>query len=73
MQDSLVIFGRNVRRERRRRGITQEQLADAADIHRTHVSKIERALCDPGARTVARLLEALALSGGPLFEGTERS
>jgi transcriptional regulator with XRE-family HTH domain len=69
VQDPLAGFGRNLRRERRRRGLTQEKLADAAEIHRTHVSKIERGLCDPGVRTVARLLAALALSGGPLYKG----
>jgi transcriptional regulator with XRE-family HTH domain len=72
MDDPLGVFGQNLRRARRRLGMTQEELADAAELHRTHISKIERALCEPGVRTVARLLAALALSGGPLFEGVER-
>jgi len=68
--DSLEIFGANLRRTRRAKGLTQEQLALAADVHTTHVSKIERSLCDPGSRTVAKLIAALGITGGPLFEGT---
>jgi transcriptional regulator with XRE-family HTH domain len=37
----------------------------------THVSKIERARCEPGVRTVCRLASALRVSPGALFEGIE--
>ncbi|MGO9320838.1 MAG: helix-turn-helix domain-containing protein [Solirubrobacteraceae bacterium] len=71
MSDPLKIFAANVRRTRKERGLTQEDLAFAADMHRTHVSKIERCLCEPGARTVAKLATALRVSGGPLFDGID--
>jgi transcriptional regulator with XRE-family HTH domain len=70
--DPLEIFGLNLRRARKARGLTQEQLGLAADVHRTHISKIERSICEPGVRTVAKLLARLELSGGPLFEGADR-
>jgi transcriptional regulator with XRE-family HTH domain len=73
VQDPLKTFAANVRRTRRERGLTQEELAFAADMHRTHLSKIERCLCEPGARTVAKLTSALGVSGGPLFEGIDAS
>jgi transcriptional regulator with XRE-family HTH domain len=71
--DALEIFGSNLRRERKARGLTQEELGFAADVHRTHISKIERSRCEPGVRTIAKLLVRLELSGGPLFEGTDRT
>lgn len=71
MSDSAQIFGANLRRARRRRGLTQEDLSAAADVHRTHISKIERNICEPGVRTVAKLLVALQMTGGPLFEGAD--
>ena len=71
MADPLEMFAANLRSARKARGLTQEDLAFAADVHRTHVSKIERSICEPGARTVARLIAGLEVSGGPLFEGTD--
>ncbi|HTU79840.1 MAG TPA: helix-turn-helix transcriptional regulator [Solirubrobacteraceae bacterium] len=68
MRDSLQTFGGNVRRLRKELGLTQQQLAEAADLHLTHVSKIERSICEPGARTVAKLARGLRVSAGPLFE-----
>jgi transcriptional regulator with XRE-family HTH domain len=69
--EALRIFGANLKRVRRRRGLSQERLGEIADVHRTHISKIERNLCEPGAETVAKLIRALAVEGGPLFEGVE--
>ncbi len=36
-------FGENVRKAREAKGMSQEDLADAAGLHRTHISLIERA------------------------------
>ncbi len=36
-------FGENVRQAREAKGMSQEDLADAAGLHRTHISLIERA------------------------------
>ncbi|HEY1834194.1 MAG TPA: helix-turn-helix transcriptional regulator [Solirubrobacteraceae bacterium] len=73
MHDPLQTFGANLRRARKSAGLSQEELGDAAGMHRTHVSKIERAKCEPGVRSVIRLLQALELDGGPLFEGLRLS
>ena len=37
------IFGENVRKFRRKLNISQEELADKADLHRTYIGMIERA------------------------------
>ena len=39
----LEVFGRNVRNLRVEQGLSQEQLADRAGLHRTYVGMIERA------------------------------
>ncbi|WP_136669213.1 helix-turn-helix domain-containing protein [Flavobacterium sp. H122] len=39
----LITFGDNVRRFRIQKGLSQEQLAHLADVHRTYIGMIERA------------------------------
>jgi transcriptional regulator with XRE-family HTH domain len=41
MEKIAVAFGRVVRRRRERLGLSQEEFADRAGIHRTYVSSIE--------------------------------
>jgi transcriptional regulator with XRE-family HTH domain len=69
--DPLSTFAANLRRLRKERGLSQERLGEAANLHMTHVSKIERARCEPGVRTVCRLASALRVSADTLFEGIE--
>jgi len=39
----LIKFGEKVRELRRLKGISQEELADRANLHRTYIGMIERA------------------------------
>lgn len=39
----LVLFGRNVQNHRKALGLSQEQLASRAGVHRTYIGMIERA------------------------------
>ncbi len=39
---TLAAFGRNVARIRSGRGLSQDKLAEKADLDRTHISGIER-------------------------------
>jgi Predicted transcriptional regulators len=70
--DPLSTFAANLRRLRKERGLSQERLGEAANVHMTPVSKIERGQCEPGLRTVYKLARALRVSVGALFEGVDR-
>ena len=64
-------FGRAIRRRRERDGISQEDLADAAGIHRTYVSMLERGTGNPSLAVVENLARALDTSMASLFREVE--
>ncbi len=59
MADILTILGENVRTERVRQGLSQEELADKAGFHRTYIGMIERAERNITLRNLERLARAL--------------
>lgn len=66
------ILGRNVRDHRKRRGLSQEELALEADMKRSYLSDLERGTRNPTVTAIERL--ALALQVEPwrlLIESTE--
>lgn len=62
-------FGRNVRLLREQRGLSQEQLADALDVHRTFVGGVERGERNLTLRTVERLSQRLGADPVALLGG----
>jgi transcriptional regulator with XRE-family HTH domain len=61
MRDWRVIFGRNVRRFRKQKGLTQEDLAFEAEIDLTYMGGIERGKRNPSLLVMARIAEALSV------------
>ena len=57
-----------VKRYRKERGWSQEELADRAGLHRTFVSQIERATKRSTIVTVDRIARALEVSCGQLLD-----
>ena len=54
--------------ERREKlGISQEELAHRAGLHRTYISDIERGARNPSLKTLSRLADALELSTSDLI------
>jgi transcriptional regulator with XRE-family HTH domain len=51
--------GRAIRALREARGLTQEQLADLAGVHRTYVGSVERGERNVTVETLSRFAEAL--------------
>lgn len=62
MQDWRVIVGKNVRRIRQQRRMTQEKLAFEADLDLTYIGGIERGRRNPSLLAMTRIAEALSVS-----------
>ena len=68
---TLATFGRNVARIRTERGLSQDQLAEKADLDRTYISGIERGVRNPGIKSVVRIATALKTSVEDLCKGVK--
>jgi transcriptional regulator with XRE-family HTH domain len=62
-------FGANLRRVRRREGLSQEELAVRASLHRTEVVVLERGGRACRIDTLIRLAGAMAVPPGELLDG----
>lgn len=60
-------FGASVRGWRNQLGLSQEQLAERADLHRTYISDVERGSRNISLENIERLARALAVSVSALF------
>ncbi len=67
----LIAFGLNVRRQREALDLTQEALAEKADLDQTYISGIERGLRNPGILNVGKLANALRLTTSELCKGVD--
>lgn len=63
-----VRFGRNVRKLRVALGVSQEEFADRAGLHRTYISGMERGKRAPTIEVVEKLAKALNVRAGALFD-----
>ena len=68
---TLIQFGRNVARHRNEAGLSQDRLAEKADLDRTYLSGIERGVRNPGIKIVIRLARALGVSVDKLCRGVD--
>lgn len=62
-------FAANLRKARTKAGISQEELGDRCDLHRTEISLLERAGREPRLATIVKLAGALDTSPGELCAG----
>jgi transcriptional regulator with XRE-family HTH domain len=62
-------FGARLRELRLERGLTQEALAEAADVHPTFISNVERGYSAPTLYTLLGLARALGVRPGELVDG----
>jgi transcriptional regulator with XRE-family HTH domain len=67
-QDLKARFGRAVRRRRRELDLSQEKLAELADLHRTYVSDIEQGTRNPSLVNIVQIARALEITVAKLFE-----
>jgi len=60
-RETLIKFGQKVREERTRLGLSQEDLATRAGVHRTYVGMIERAEKNITLENIQKIARALGL------------
>src|SRR4051794_3860307 len=65
------IFANSVKRWRKHRGLTQEELAERADLHRTYISDVERGTRNLSLESIDKLARALDISLPILFSPDE--
>jgi transcriptional regulator with XRE-family HTH domain len=66
-------LGLTIRRRRHKLGISQEELADRANIHRTYVSSIELAKVDLGISVTLKIATALGIPLSKLIKEAENN
>jgi transcriptional regulator with XRE-family HTH domain len=64
-------LGETIRRHRVVHRLSQEQLAERAGLHRTHISYIERGLRSPTVTVLTRIAEALGVPTWQLLREAE--
>lgn len=63
----LIKFGNKVREERIRLHLSQEDLADKANVHRTYIGMIERAEKNITLESIKKIADALGLKLSDFF------
>ncbi len=61
-------FGKRVRDERLQRGLSQEELAEKAELHRTYIGMIERGEKNITLINIGKIAKALAISVDELLK-----
>ena len=67
--DLKTLLGMAIKTQRASLGISQEELAHRAGLHRTYISDLERGARNPSIESIEKLAGALQVSVSNLFEG----
>jgi len=65
--DPRILFGRQLRRLRLRNNLSQEHLAEIAELHRNYVGGIERGERNVSLVNIVKLAHALKVKPGQLL------
>jgi len=61
------VFAQHVRARRKELGVSQEELADRAQVHRTFIGAVERAETNVSIDNIARISSALGVPAADLL------
>lgn len=64
-------LGDHLRERRLALGLSQEELAERADLHRTYVGSVERGERNVSLENIVRLADALELKASDLLKGVD--
>lgn len=67
-KDVLIKFGSKVRNQRIKLGLSQEDLASRAKVHRTYIGMIERAEKNITLINIEKIAKALGISSDELIK-----
>lgn len=68
IEEQRKLFGKRLRELRLARGVSQEKLAEMADLHRNYVGILERAKQSPSLDAICKLAHALKVRPAELLE-----
>jgi transcriptional regulator with XRE-family HTH domain len=71
--DIREVLARNLRKYRRDKGFSQEELAHRAELDRTYISSLERCLYAASIDVVDRLARVLGVEAADLLQRPARS
>ena len=72
MDKKVKVVGKNLKKHRKEKNLTQERLASRAGYHRTYISALERGRVNPTLCTLTNLSDKLGISIQELFDDTKR-
>lgn len=72
MDKKVTVVGKNLKKHRKEKNLTQERLASRAGYHRTYISALERGRVNPTLCTLTNLSDKLGISIQELFDDTKR-
>jgi len=67
-EDILKAFGKQLRNFRKKSGLSQEKLAELADLHRNYPGRVERGGLNPTLLAIVALARALRVRPSKLLE-----
>ncbi len=70
-RSSRITFGRAVRRKRKELGLSQEDFAERANVHRTYISAVELGKVSVGIEVANELAVALGMRLSELIPSAE--
>ena len=71
VDNTLQRFGERIRSYRRKKGISQEKLAEISGLHRTYIGSIERGEQNISLKNIVKIARALGVPAVELLQGVE--
>lgn len=68
MQSEQIKLGKNLKRIRTEKGISQGDIARALDVGRSFITNIENGKTNPTLATIAKIARAIGVSAGELMK-----